>query len=315
MAEEPIQLAQAIAPVVDACLEVLSLAPAALVTDIDGTISAIAPTPFEAVVDPVALDALAQLAERLAVVVVISGRAPSDGVKMVGLPELIYVGNHGLERIVRGSPWTHPAAEAAREAIAAALAEIEAGVREQDEAPWLLVENKGVTGTVHYRLAPDHTLAAAMLEPVVAVAAERYGLHVSPGRMIIELRPAVAINKGTAIRELATELELRGMVFLGDDITDIDGFRALRALREEGIAATVSVGVLGPESAAAIAAESDLHVDGVTACAATLLAIAARLAPRQPTEAVGIGELAEGILEPDTTQGDLPDGTYQGDGT
>jgi trehalose 6-phosphate phosphatase len=314
MADERVQLAHAIAPVVDACVEVLSQTPAALVTDIDGTISAIAPTPFEAVVDPVALDALAQLTERLAVVAVISGRAPGDGARMVGLPDLIYVGNHGLERIVRGLPWTHPAADAAREAIAAALAEIEAEVRTQDEAPWLLVENKGVTGTVHYRLAPDHAVAAAMLEPVAAVAAERYGLHVSPGRMIVELRPAVAINKGTAIRDLATELALRGMVFLGDDITDIDGFRALRALREERAAATLSVGVLGPESAAVIAAESDFHVDGVTACAATLLAIASRLAPRQPREAVGIGELAGAILERDTAPGDLPDGTYQGDG-
>lgn len=314
MAEDRVQLAQAIAPVVDACLEVLSQNPGALITDIDGTISAIAPTPFEAIVDPVALDALAQLAERLAVVAVISGRAPGDGAKMVGLPGLIYVGNHGLERIVRGSPWTHPAAEAAREAIAAALAEIEAEVREQDEAPWLLVENKGVTGTVHYRLAPDHAAAAAILEPVVAVAAERYGLHVSPGRMIIELRPAVAINKGTAIRELATDLKLRGMVFFGDDITDIDGFRALRALREEGTATTLSVGVLGPETATAIAAESDLQVEGVTACAATLLAIASRLAPLQPTEAVGIGEMAEAILERDKAPGELPDGTHQGDG-
>jgi trehalose 6-phosphate phosphatase len=313
MAEDSVQLAQAIAPVVDACLEVLSHTPAALVTDIDGTISAIAPTPFEAIVDPVALDALAQLARRLAVVAVISGRAPGDGAKMVGLPELIYVGNHGLERIVRGSPWTHPAAEAAREAIAAALAEIEAEVREQVEAPWLLVENKGVTGTVHYRLAPDHDLAAAMLAPLAEVAAERYGLHVSPGRMIVELRPAVAVNKGTAIRELASDLGLRGLVFFGDDITDVDGFRALRALREEDAAATLSVGVLGPDSAATIVAETDLRVDGVPACAATLLAIAARLSLQQPTEATGIGGLTDVILERDMASGDVPDGAYQGD--
>ena len=64
-------------------------------------------------VDPGAKAALALLAERLAAVAVVFGRAPQDGAAMVGLPELIYVGNHGLERIARGTPWTHPVAAAA----------------------------------------------------------------------------------------------------------------------------------------------------------------------------------------------------------
>lgn len=196
---------------------------------------------------------------------------------MVGLPGLIYVGNHGMERIVRGTPWTHPAAEAARAAIAAALAEIEAEVRAQGEAPWLLVENKGVTGTVHYRLAPDPAAAAAMLEPLARVAAERYGLRVSPGRMIVELRPALGVNKGTAIRELVDELGLRGVVFFGDDVTDVDGFRALRALREERPVLTLNIAVLGPETPEVVAEAADLAVAGVPACAATLADIAARL--------------------------------------
>src|SRR5215208_1344099 len=96
--------------VVTACMEVLRQTPSAVVTDIDGTISAIAPTPAEAMVDPGAKAALALLAERLAAVAVVSGRAPQDGVAMVGLPELTDVGNHGLERITRGTPWTHPMA-------------------------------------------------------------------------------------------------------------------------------------------------------------------------------------------------------------
>jgi trehalose 6-phosphate phosphatase len=196
---------------------------------------------------------------------------------MVGLEGLIYVGNHGMERIVRGAPWTHPAAAAARPAIAAALAEIAAEVRAQEEAPWLLIENKGVTGTVHYRLAPDHAAAAALLEPLARVAADRYGLRVSPGRMIVELRPALAVNKGTAIRDLVTDLGLRGVVFFGDDVTDVDGFLALRALREEGAAATLGIGVLGRETPPAVLAAVDATVQGVAACAATLLAIAARL--------------------------------------
>jgi trehalose 6-phosphate phosphatase len=284
MSNEPVTAPESLADpaVVEACLDVLRQRPAALVTDIDGTISPIAPTPFEAVVHTDALQALEQLTELLDSVAVVSGRAPTDGAAMVGLDQLTYVGNHGLERIVRGTPWTHPVAEAARPAIAAALEEIQAGVLAAGEAPWLLIENKGVTGTVHYRLAEDPEAAAALLEPLAAVAAERHGLRVLPGRMIVELRPALSLNKGTAIRDLVSELELRGVVFFGDDVTDVDGFKALRTLRDEGQTATLNVGVLSAETPQIVAENVDLHVYGVAACAATLLAIATRLRALPP---------------------------------
>src|ERR671916_804029 len=118
-------LAPDVEAAVAACVLVLRQTPSAVITDIDGTISGIAPTPAEAMVDPGAKAALGRLMERLATVAVVSGRAPQDGAAMVGIPELIYVGNHGLERIARGTPWTHPVAAAAQPAIAAALAEIE----------------------------------------------------------------------------------------------------------------------------------------------------------------------------------------------
>src|ERR671917_842505 len=267
--------------VVAACMEVLRQTPSAVVTDIDGTVSAIAPTPAEAMVDPGAKAALALLAERLPAVAVVSGRAPQDGAEMVGLPELTYVGNHGLERIARGMPWTHPVAAAAQPAIAAALEEIESAARAAADVPWLLVENKGVTGTIHYRLAPDQMSAAALLEPVARAAAARHGLRLTLGRMIFEVRPALAVNKGTAIRELAQDLGLRGIVFFGDDVTDVDAFRTLRELREVGEAATLRVGVLGPDTSPVVLAEIDMSVDGVPACAATLLALAARLAEEE----------------------------------
>jgi trehalose 6-phosphate phosphatase len=279
------ELTPEVEAVVAACMEVLRLTPSAVVTDIDGTISAIAPTPAEAIVDPGAQAALALLAERLAVVAVVSGRAPQDGAAMVGLPELIYVGNHGLERIVRGTPWTHPVAAAAQPAITAALAEFESAARSAADVPWLLVEHKGVTGTIHYRLAPNQTAAALLLEPLAREVADRHGLRLTLGRMIFEVRPALAVNKGTAIRELAQDLGLRGIVFFGDDVTDVDAFRALRELREAGEAATLRVGVLGPDTSPAVLAEIDMSVDGVPACTATLIALAARLALAEEAEA------------------------------
>ena len=278
MTDADASLAPDVAAAVEAGVAVLRRTPSALITDIDGTISGIAPTPAEAVVDADALAALALLAERLTAVAVVSGRAPDTAAAMVGLPEITYIGNHGLERIVRGTPWTHPLAAAAQPAIAAALEEVAAAARAGDEVAWLVVENKGVTATLHYRLAPDADAALALLEPAALAAAERYGLRVTLGRMIVELRPALTVNKGTAIRELAHDLGLRGIVFFGDDITDVDAFLALREMRRDGEVATLQVGVLGPDTSPLIRAEADLLVSGVPACAATLLAIAARLA-------------------------------------
>src|SRR5215211_3621492 len=288
-------LASEVEAVVAACMEVLRQTPSAVVTDIDGTVSAIAPTPAEAMVDPGAKAALALLAERLTAVAVVSGRAPQDGAAMVGLPELIYVGNHGLERIARGTPWTHP--------VAAALAEIERAARAAGDVPWLIIENKGVTGTVHYRLAPDQIAAAALLEPLARAAADRHGLRLTLGRMIFEVRPALAVNKGTAIRELARDLDLRGIVFFGDDVTDVDAFRALRELREANEAATLRVGVLGPDTSPAVLAEIDISVEGVPACAATLIALAARLAE----EAAGAQSAVEDSFRPANRRRTGPD--------
>lgn len=278
MSDADASLAPDVAAAVAAALTVLRRTPSALITDIDGTISGIAPTPAEAVVDADAVAALALLAERLTAVAVVSGRAPDTAAAMVGLPQITYIGNHGLERIVRGTPWTHPLAAAAQPAIAAALEEVAAAARAGDEAAWLVVENKGVTATLHYRLAPDPDAALALLEPAALAAAARYGLRVTLGRMIVELRPSLTVNKGTAIRELADDLGLRGIVFFGDDITDVDAFLALREMRQEGGVATLQVGVLGPDTSPLIRAEADLLVSGVPACAATLLALAARLA-------------------------------------
>jgi trehalose 6-phosphate phosphatase len=90
---------------------------------------------------------------------------------------------------------------------------------------------------------------------------------------------------------LAQDLGLRGIVFFGDDVTDIDAFRALRELRDAGEAATLRVGVLGPETLPAVLAAIDMSVDGVPACAATLIALAARLAlAEESADAPSAGE-------------------------
>jgi len=256
------------------CLRVLRHSPGGLVTDIDGTISPIAATPAEAIVPTAARHALARLTRRLAFVGIVTGRSATVGETMVAVPGLTYVGNHGMERRRDGVDWVHSGALAAADAVRAALDEIAAGANAAGVADGLVVEDKRLSGSVHYRLAPDPERARATLLPLSAAAAQRRGLVITEGRLIIEVRPNIVVNKGTAIVDLVAEHNLRGVVFLGDDLTDVDGFRALRTLRETGAVATLRVGVLAAETQPPVLAETDVTVDGVPACVALLAAIA-----------------------------------------
>ena len=255
------------------CLEILRHEPAGLISDIDGTISAIAATPEAATVSDDIRDSLTRLARRLAVVGIVSGRAAPVAATMLGLDDLIYIGNHGMEWLHRHEIWQNPDAAAAIADIAAAVAEVAESLPEPEVREWLLLENKGVSATVHYRLAPDPIAAQALLLPVITAAAARHGIIVTEGRLIFEFRPNVAINKGTALTDLVAQRALRGLIFLGDDLTDVDGFLALQHLRAAGTIDGLAIGVLGAESHPRVRETMDIGVPGVPAAAALLAAL------------------------------------------
>ena len=239
-------------------LGALRARPAGLLTDVDGVISRIAPTPDEARVAPEASAALERLAQKVQVVAAISGRAAPNILGMVGVPAMTYVGNHGLEEVVDEQVRLVPEAQPYEGKVPALLAD--AG--RQLALEGVLVEDKGITGSVHYRRSTDpegsRRAILAVLEPLV----ERAGLTIHEGRMVIEIRPPVKLGKGAAARRLVERHGLRGCVFLGDDVTDLDAFRALRELAGEGVR-TACVGVVSAEAPPGILEESDLTVEGV----------------------------------------------------
>lgn len=263
-----------VAVALERCLDALSRAPAALVTDIDGTISEVAPTPEEATVLPAARTALMRLQRSLTLVGVVTGRAASTGAALVNIPGLLVIGNHGLEWSDADGVSEHPEAVAAVESVAQALDEVQAEIDARDAATGILYENKRLSGTIHYRLAPDPSTAKTILGEVVAPIAERRGLRVTEGRFIFELRPQVIVNKGTAVSDLIHDNQLKGIVFFGDDTTDVDAFLAVRAAREAGTLAGVRIGVIAAETPQAVIQESDVTVPGVDACATLLTRLA-----------------------------------------
>lgn len=252
--------------------------PAGLLTDIDGTISAIAPTPEAAVVTPELAATLTRLARRLTVVAALSGRGAADAARLVGVPGAVYVGNHGLERHGPDGLTVDPSAAPFVPTIAATLAAAErAALATGLDLEGLLFENKGVTASIHYRLAPEPAHARATLLRIVEPLAAAAGLRLTEGRLVLELRPPVRGNKGTALAALVREYALRGAVFLGDDVTDLDAMAELRRLREIGQLAGLSVGVLASETPPVLRDVADLLVEGVDGLAALLAAVADQL--------------------------------------
>ncbi|HET8630420.1 MAG TPA: trehalose-phosphatase [Thermomicrobiales bacterium] len=255
-------------------VDVLARAPAGLLTDIDGTISPIAPTPEAAVVAPGVAATLERLAGRLSVVAAISGRAAADAARLVGVPGLLYIGNHGLERLRGDHLEVDAAARPYVPRIAATLAAAEraatgAGLR------GLVFEDKGVTASIHYRLAPDPDRARDMLEPLVRGLADEAGLRVTEGRRILELRPPVRGDKGTALAGVIADHALAGVVFLGDDVTDLDAMAELRCQREAGRIAGLNVGVA--DAPPTVRELADALAPDVASVAAFLAAVAERV--------------------------------------
>lgn len=229
-----------------------------VITDVDGTISHIVNQPDAATVTPGSRAHLRTLHNQIALVAVVSGRAAADVRRMVDLPELHYVGNHGLEWWVDGGVQITPEAAQFRPAIEAALAEIEPHI-----VPGMIVEDKGATLSVHYRQTASPTAMQGSLTPVLEQIAGAHHLKLFQGRMIFELRPPVEVNKGTAFRELVTRHALDGALYIGDDTTDVDALRMARELRSAGACYALAVGVEANETPAPVRDNADLLVSGV----------------------------------------------------
>lgn len=237
--------------------------PRGFLSDIDGTLSAIVPTPEEARLYRGVRPLLRRCLAAFDVVAAISGRHALDARRMVGIPQMTYIGNHGLELLSPQdrSPIISPAALARQSAIADALHE----ARDQlgGRFPMLRFENKGVTATIHYRQAPDPAAARAAIRRVIDPLARAHDLRVTEGRMVVELRPPLDADKGTSVRELARERGLACALYLGDDRTDIDVFNALRELRASGACMGIAVAVGHAEAPALLSDSADITLSGI----------------------------------------------------
>jgi len=235
---------------------------AAILTDVDGTLAPIVERAEQAAVPAPAREVLAALSERYALVGCISGRRAEDARRLVGLDSLAYAGNHGLELLLPGeeAPRPDPSVAGREDEAAAFLASVDG---DRLMAAGLRQEDKGPIQALHWRGSPDEARAESCAHEI-ANEAGRAGLEPRWGRKVLELRPVGGGGKDGAVASLLADERLDRATYAGDDRTDLDAFRRLRELSEEGqLSAAVCVGVLSPEGPPELAEECDVTVGGL----------------------------------------------------
>ena len=198
-------------------------------TDFDGTLTPIRPRPEDVVMPTGARESLAALAGHPGIrVAVLSGRKLSDVAELVNLPKAVFAGNHGMEIQGGGISYTHPLALAAGPLLDEAAAFLTQELTGIDGA---FVEHKGLTLSMHYRLA-DEAALPRVEQAATQCAAAFPALKRHAGKKVVEFRPDIPWNKGHALKRLLKGLGLpaAATLYMGDDVTDEDAFAVLNGL-------------------------------------------------------------------------------------
>jgi trehalose 6-phosphate phosphatase len=202
-----------------------------LLFDYDGTLSPIAQRPDLAVLPPRTRENLLAVhgSGRFSLGIV-SGRGLADVRGMVGIPGLTYAGNHGLEIEGPAGTFIHPEANEVRPYLDSVLRNLEERL---SGFQGVYLEGKGLTLSVHYRLAHEALIPQIMsgFDEVVSRSADEEWIRVTRGKQVLEVRPTVDWHKGRAIARIAQDYSPGTLpIYFGDDLTDEDGFQAVHEL-------------------------------------------------------------------------------------
>jgi trehalose 6-phosphate phosphatase len=203
--------------------------------------------------------ALAKLAGRYRLVACVSGRQALEARDIIDIASLTYAGNQGAELL---SPSDHVPRVPDEVARGGERVRVFAdGVfTDELEQAGVRLEDKQSIAAFHWRGAPDEPAARAALQRVEADALRR-GFASHWGRKVLEIRPDVQLDKGTAIEAMLAGAGVRSALYVGDDLTDLDAFAKLRELRSSGdLDHAVCVGVASDEGPEAIVEEADIVV-------------------------------------------------------
>jgi len=234
---------------------------AAVLLDIDGTLAPIVRHAADAHVPEATRTLLIEIAKRYRMVGCVSGRRAATARQIVAIGTIAYVGNHGGELLRPGA--TRPEVDPEVASWTARVREFAARVyTSEHQRVRIRSEDKEAIAAFHWRGAPDEEAAEAAAHEIAQLAQDE-GLAIHWGRKVLEVRPPVPLDKGIGIARLLRGVPLTAAVYVGDDTTDLDAFRELRALTQsETLANALCVAVGSDEAPPELAREADLTVDG-----------------------------------------------------
>jgi trehalose 6-phosphate phosphatase len=225
--------------------------------DFDGTLAPIVREPGRARPDPELVEVLARLAPRLRSVAVVSGRDTSMLSRLIPVPGLRLIGNHGLEEWRDGQATAIPPVQPYLPAMDRARRAIER--LPELRLPGVELEVKLAIVSVHFRNAGDPIGTGRALKTVLEPIVAGCGLTLHAARLVWEIWPPVPVDKGAALRRLREELRPQGIIYVGDDVPDAAAFEALAAMLD---VITLAVGVRSSEVAEETFSACDLILDG-----------------------------------------------------
>ncbi|HEX7735904.1 MAG TPA: trehalose-phosphatase, partial [Ktedonobacteraceae bacterium] len=225
--------------------KILQTRPLGLAFDIDGTLSPIVLTPGAARLYPGVAELLEE-ARQYAHIAIITGRGIESGAALVNVEGITYIGTHGVEwseglpdrHEVQINPLAQPYIAPGAELLD--LAEYQLGNR-----PGILIERKRLGGSVHYRLSPQPEETCELILTTLREAAQARNFYLSEGKSVVDIKPILSLNKGTELRNFAQRHNLAGLLFAGDDRTDLDAVLEIEHLRQDGLQ-TASIAVQAP---------------------------------------------------------------------
>ncbi len=205
-----------------------------LLLDYDGTLTPIIETPQKAFLSKVTKELLQKLARSpYCKLGIISGRSLQDLKNIVGIKDIIYVGNHGLEiesPKIKFKSQVSPRSKLIIRKIAVEMKERLSGIK------GVLIEDKGLTLSIHRRLVEKKDLSTfnKIISEVTNPYIVRDELKVNTGKKVYEIKPPVKWDKGKvalwllARQQFVLEEKKVFPIYIGDDVTDDDAFKALK---------------------------------------------------------------------------------------
>jgi len=235
-----------------------------LLCDYDGTLTPIVDSPEMANLTDETRKLLAGLVHKPGInVAIVSGRALADVKERVGISGVVYAGNHGFEIEGPEIQFIYPLTEEISSIIRLMGTVLK---RAMSRVKGVIVEDKGMTLSVHYRLVDADQLPEvnSIFENTVRTARKLGKIKTTSGKKVHEVRPAIPWHKGNAVQLVYDKFahsHKRGQVlpvYLGDDLTDEDAFKTVNDL--DGISILIGEGSQSSAAAYYLNSTSEVNI-------------------------------------------------------